>query len=119
MSQYSAFFISIVALAVLWGTGNQPAIIASSIVLALATIFSITGFAFAAKAARVRSQKVAAGMKLRGVPAKEVRQARRKAMKISGSDYDLIPAWVTYSGMILALASVLILAFALVVRFLR
>ncbi len=40
------------------------------------------------------------------------------ALKVVDSDYDFVPAWITYAGMALALLAVLVLAYSVVIRFL-
>jgi hypothetical protein len=87
-------------------------------ICAVAAMLSMASYAFAVKNARDRRNKVVAGHKLRQRSDKEAAKAGRAAMKVVDSDYDFVPAWITYAGMGLALVSVLVLAYAVVVRFL-
>ena len=102
----------------LWGTDNQPVILAAIGIVGVAAVLSVASYIYAARIARDRAQKVAAGMRLRGAARREIRRERRAALKVRDTDYDFMPGWITYLGMTLALASVLILAYALVLRFL-
>lgn len=117
MAQHSVFLVALVAVAILWGTGNDTLLGITLLIAVVGGVLSLASRMFALRQARERRSKAISGLRLRKRPASEIEEIQKKPIALIESDYEFVPGWITYVNVALALVSVLILAYAIVIRF--
>lgn len=117
MAQYSVFLVALVAAIILWGTGNDTLLVLTLIMAVVGGGLSLATRIFALRQARERRGKAISGLRLRKRPASEIEEMQKKPIALIETDYEFVPGWITYANIALALVSVLVLAYAVVVRF--